>query len=467
MENIKQYPYRAFLCIFLLAVFVRILLFSAVYEHENYNLYPSFPASDGYYTMAQNLLAGRGLSEKSSPPFSLSAHRTPLYPLFISGIVYLSESYWGVLVVQIILGGFIPVLGWLVTKRIFVSQKLATTTALILAAEPFSASLSSVLLTETLFTFLFLFAMIFFFSYLQNERYRNIILASIFLGLITLTRPTTLYLPAILIFFLLWRWGKRLSFRSGIHLTTFLVFFFLVLSPWLYRNYRLFHVPIISTTSTQSLYFHLVPSAIALDNHIGLSEMESKFLSDQKFTYDDIVPKNTRKFQTSAFEILKKHPYGLMQSLLITAVTFFTHDGYLEILNRLGFLTDLRIERPSIVALFESPQQTTALIQTLVRGPAAIIIVGRLIWIAITVSFFYGAFRYLRSRDRRPEGMIALICIAFFMLTTAIIGLGVYARFRVPVNTFILAFAVYGLFYGWNDIATRLKNKKFCPQKIS
>src|SRR3989344_3075780 len=117
MENIKQYPYRAFLCIFLLAVFVRILLFSAVYEHENYNLYPSFPASDGYYTMAQNLLAARGLSEKPSPPFSLSAHRTPLYPLFISGIVYLSESYWGVLVVQIILGGFIPVLGWLVTKR--------------------------------------------------------------------------------------------------------------------------------------------------------------------------------------------------------------------------------------------------------------------------------------------------------------------------------------------------------------
>ena len=42
--------------------------------------------------------------------------------------------------------------------------------------------------------------------------------------------------------------------------------------------------------------------------------------------------------------------------------------------------------------------------------------------------------------------LAAVLCVAYFAIMTAANGFGMNGRFRIPVNTFIFTFAIYGFF---------------------
>lgn len=73
-----------------------------------------------------------------------------------------------------------------------------------------------------------------------------------------------------------------------------------------------------------------------------------------------------------------------------------------------------------------------------------LVLFGRVIWIIITFAAIFGAVRLFIKKKLGILGIFALFLIAYFVATTAINGLGVNARFRMPVNLFIFMFAVYG-----------------------
>ena len=97
--------------------------------------------------------------------------------------------------------------------------------------------MSGRLLTETLFSFLLIF---FVFFFLTGRRLITLLLCGFFLGLATLTRPSLLYLPILLVIFIL----KSREYKK------FWVILAMVLTllPWTIRNY-LVHKSFVAVTT--------------------------------------------------------------------------------------------------------------------------------------------------------------------------------------------------------------------------
>ncbi|MDO8619902.1 MAG: glycosyltransferase family 39 protein [bacterium] len=437
--------FRTLWLIFFLALFTRTLFFFVALT-ESGSFTTAFPAFDGYYQLTENLLHGNGFSRDLAPPFVPDSIRTILYPLLMAGLVYVFKSYGAVLIAQIILGSLIPLLGYKIARELIPQRWVALAVAVVLAIEPFSVELTTTIRNETLFTVLFLGSMAFFLDYWKNKRASVLAGSSLLLALATLARPTTQYLPLLIIVticYLLWRERARALRHSAL----FLVIFFAVLSPWMLRNFILFHNPALSAQYASVPFGYLLPSAIAFEKHQGFEEAKREFYAGegQLANFEDINLTNAPYYKQRAVELLKLHPVGALKSSGVTLLTFFTHDGYLDILYRVGAEPTLRLERPAFSLFFSSPLETLARLRPLLLSPLLFVILGRLLWIGIALCFIIGTLRYLKAPQERAKGIFVLLIIAYFVLTTVAVGLSVNARFRFPVNAFILVFAVYGI----------------------
>lgn len=467
MSGLKKYGIP--LILFIIAIIARTAFFYIAYENHGRDLLNSIVLSDGYYEIAENLLAGHGFSDAAAFPFAPGAERMPLYPLLIAGIVYLFKSYWAVLALQIIVASVIPIIGWQISRLITESERLSFYVGFALALEPFSIMLSDVLLTETLFTIFFLVAIFFFLKYLQLANRRNVILAAIFLGLATLTKPTIQFLPFLLAPLIIWRSRSIISLkRSAAHLLIFIGLFALTLVPWMYRNHEAFGQTFLTVQSTKNLYMYLTPSVIALDTGIGFEEAKKQFYAAEQQkginTEDLYLPQHQAEFGGRAAAELIRRPIGLFKSFAITAIAFFTHDGYLGVIQQLGYMNGFRQNIPAIVMLFKAPAEFLQTLNNIPAGPAIFVALGRAVWAVLTILFAVGLFRYFQNgKEKRAVAWLMLIIVAYFAATSAVVGLGINARFRTPINTFIFIFALYGAKNLW----LLLKDKKFAAEKIS
>ena len=448
---------RKLLFIFLIAVLVRVLFFNIQFEQSGQNTRAVIPYLDGYYEIAENLLNGNGFSKEIYPPFIPDSVRTPLYPLFIAGLVYVFKSYYAVLIAQIILGSLIPLLAYRIALQLLPKKRLANIVALILVFEPLTVQLSVTLMSETFFTVLLLSGITLFLDYMREQRGQALVFATGFIALATLARPTTQFLPflLILVIFLISRENIRLSVR---HSLVVLSVFFALLVPWSVRNFIHFKNVALNVQGVSVPYGYLIPSAIALEKNVGFEQAKREFYAGEGNikSVEDITLANAREFKGRIVPILLKHPVGVLKSVSVTFLTFFTHDGYMDILQRFGVTASIRLERPAFILLLESPAKAIALINPLLASPTLFVILGRIAWIFISLFFFYGAFKYLRTSEYRIKGIFVLLLIAYFVLTTVAVGLSVNARFRMPVNAFILTLAVYGAI----GVFSRHKNRK-------
>lgn len=436
---------RPLFFIVLLALFVRVFFFSLAAVSSDGNTEKMLPHFDGYYEIAENLLAGRGFSQDTTPPFAPTYERTPLYPFFIAGLAFFFKSYYAALIAQILLGSVLPLLGYRIALQLLGDARGALFVALALALEPFTIFLATTMVSETLFAFLFLASITLFLDYLHEGRAHTLAQAGLFLGLATLTRPTTQYLVLVFVVIIVWIVRKDRA-RAVRHSLIVATAFFFVISPWLLRNFLLARIVALTTQPASILYSHFTPSVIALEQNIGFEDARQKFFAEEQShgAGKEVTPANASYYKNRAMTLLAPHPVGILKSIGMTAFTFFTHDGYWDVVQRVGYASDLRFERPFFIQLLQSPSHMLALLRPLLSGPVLLVIAGRLVWTLIALSFVWGAIHYLRTEQNRAKGILALLIIIYFVLTTAIVGFGVNARYRMPVNALILSFAVYG-----------------------
>ena len=213
----------------------------------------------------------------------------------------------------------------------------------------------------------------------------------------------------------------------------FLAIFLIVLSPWMYRNYKVFRSPALAVTKVTNLYTYLVPSAIALEENVTFEKAKAQFFAQEGIQNIDVINlENAAYFQKRAIEVLKKHPLGLFKSALVGLFAFFTHDGYLDILQSFGYLRSP-----------PSPSEIMQTIPSLPSGPVLVVIAGRVAWALAACAFAMGVLKFLKREKITIRALMALSLVAYFALVTTVVGFGVTARYRAPVNLFILAFAFY------------------------
>lgn len=434
--------------IFLVALALRLALFWASLATHEGQLIPTIQSADGYWELSLNVAEGRGFSTDLEAPFRPNPLRTPLYPIFLTSFYLLFRSWWAPVLAQIILGSLIPVLAYIFALQFLgkKNERLAWWVSIALAIEPFMVLTSFVFLTETLFTFLFLLSLILLFRFLSQPRYITIAGSAIAFSAALLVKPTLQFLPFVLPFILglSFKQSGR-SWRASLkYSAVFIAICLITISPWWIRNYKAFGVGGLSAQAAFNLHGYLLPSVLSLENGTTYQEELDK-LRATGYQPAQVNLANARQHSKTAIDEIKKYPGALFKSVLVTEVTFFTHDAWLDVVRAVGWRPASYPSGPTFLRLFSEPGLVIRDLWPLMKSPLVVILAGRLIWLVIALLFAWGAVLRLVKTHFALNTWLVLGLIAYFALTTAVNGLGVNGRLRLPVNPLILSVAAYGI----------------------
>ncbi|MDP2705037.1 MAG: glycosyltransferase family 39 protein [Patescibacteria group bacterium] len=439
MYFLKKYKIPLF--IFLLALSARVVLFFINLSAYGGDFEGTIHGSDWYFEVAKNITNGIGFSLFPGRP---SPIHVPLYPLFLSSSLFLFGNFVFAVIAQIIMGSCIPVLGRMLSLKLIPSEKIALFVGIALALEPNLMLFSSIFFSETLFIFLFLLFILSFISYLEKGSVKLLLLSVFFLGISALTKPAVQFFPIFLIPIMWWVSRKNVSFKKIIsHSLLFLIIFLSMLSPWLYRNYKVFGTPGMTVIPSLNLYFTFVPSVLAVHNNTSFALEQKKLLESPGIHSEILTFKNASQFNKAAIEIINPYPKEIAQVVAINMFTFFTHDGMLTVLQNAGITPHMPLSKPAIMLLFSSPVEFVKTVYSYAFSPFILVLLMRLFWVAVTVSFFVGCARLLREKKITAPVAVSLIIILYFVVTTPSNGLTANARFRLPVVPILLTIAAY------------------------
>ena len=244
--------YLFLLILFLLASFLRIVY--AFYLKEN------IPVADAaeFDLLGLNVLK---YGEYAFQPGIPTAQRTPIYPLFLSGIYFLfGHSYLAVRIMQSIIGSLTCIVIYLIGKKT-VNKNVGFIAATISIFYPFFIYYTGYLLVETLFTFLLAVAVYWLITSIEKPDWKNLTLSGVFMGLAALCKPTAFaFIPFSVLGFLVILGIRKVSTYRNIGI--FLLFFTITLSPWVIRNHIVFQRIIPATTQ---LGFALLDGSLLFD----------------------------------------------------------------------------------------------------------------------------------------------------------------------------------------------------------
>lgn len=442
--------------IFVLALAVRILLLGSSYSAHDGNLTSVINAGDGYYDIAQNIVAGHGYSTATGTPYTPTAYRTPVTSYFIALAYFIFGSYFVAIFIHIVLGSIIPLLGMRIARFITDVRGIGIAVGIFLAFEPVGALLSIQFLSETLFTFLFLLSLLYLFQYWKSKMLTPLLWSSFFLGASVLTRPTAEYLPIVIVALILWEARVHLSRTVFARAGLFVLIFLITLSPWIYRNHRTFGALGISSQQGAALYAVVVPSVLAIAHETNFSQ---ETISGVAATDSNFV--QSAEYFKLSIPILMQHPKALALLYVNTAFSFFTYDGIFEVLRYIRFnnfdvdggmfailshakvASGIPIGTPTLFLLLSSPLKVMHYFGALSTTPLLFIIIGRALWLLITCAFLAGAWRFLFRERSNIYGLTAVSIVMYMMLTTIAVGFTITTRYRMPVNALIFTVATY------------------------
>jgi len=450
----SQYKWET--VVFCVALILRLVLFSVNLNHNDGDLLKTIHGDDGYYELSQNILAGNGFSFDSEPPYRPNPLRPPVWPYLIAGTASIG-GYWLVFVLQILMGSLIPVFAMVLARRIF-NERIGRWTGLLIAIEPYSILLSFILYTETCFIFFFLLSLIHLMRFIEDRDATQGVLAGLILGLAILVKPTVQFFPILIPLFLLIAWRKSLTKNLVMKIVFIGVLAGLVMTPWIYRNKVEFGVWGMSAQPAFNLYVYLVPTVLSIDNKTNFQTESEIFVAREDSDGSTITLANAQEYKDMAMEVLTEHKSALIKSTFITLVTFFTHDGMLTVLQYSGITFDNILTTPAL-SLIAHPTELVRTISHYATSPAILIPIVRLLWVSVTLLMLWGIVTLFRRREMNADRILALLIVLYFTATTAINGLGVNARFRVPILVYIFSFALYGLFTLWGYILGKLEKR--------
>src|SRR5215831_10341784 len=222
--NSKGEPKKLIAVLFAFSLVVRLLVLA---------IFPA-PALDDsariYLSAAHLLMDGKGFGDPSFPVYN-----PPLYPVFIAICLSLfGDDQVSVKIVQAFADSLTIVLVFFVMREIF-DFETGLLSAGILSFYPFSTYLTVSIASEPLFT-LFLCGFVLSSLYaVRSDRVWYYCTSGVLLGLATLTRATTQFVPVIfLVMLLLVRMRSR---ELLFYYAAFCLSFALVVLPWTVRNY--------------------------------------------------------------------------------------------------------------------------------------------------------------------------------------------------------------------------------------
>ncbi len=229
-ERVAESPAWVAILIVAAAFLVRVLFNVYVVGMQQVGL-ELFPDGKDYDALGLSLAAGTGFAIHSVP----NTFRPPGYPLFLAALYMIfGHSYVAVKIAQSLLGALTCLMIFLIGQRLF-SKRVGVIAATIATVYPLLVVYTGFLLSEALFVFLstlFLYALV---RFRECTSRRWIAAAGLVLGIMNLTRPVTLLLPAVLFVCF---WIELKAKRRAAMIAGMLALWMLIpIMPWTIRNY--------------------------------------------------------------------------------------------------------------------------------------------------------------------------------------------------------------------------------------
>ena len=439
MKKSSQY----LLGILILAFILRIILVISVQDHLERAYEPD---TSGYIEPALRLLHGEGFID--------DPHRTPVYPLFIASVYWVAgEKPLAVIIVQIFLSVLTVYMTFWVGSHL-ISESAGLIAALLMAVSIEAITHSFFLLTETLFSLLFLGSILAYVIFDQTRKRSWLVYSGCFMGFSILCRPIALYFPILFLLIILFGSAKGFLERM-IKSLLYGVCVLIVILPWMLWNYSTIGMATVSTISDYNLLFY--NAALLRANQTGqYTDQVRDQLSDQVdqiLTESNLVdmPANRSVIDREvAIKIISGDPVRYVYlhlrsdlNNLLPGITDLTEilgitvggKGTLAVLNKDGLMAAIShyfADQVWLLGLF---------------APAIALL-------AITyLADLIGMGRLIKRRKWFTFCMLVLPLLYLMLIP----GAPSNQRFRVPALPYITLLASYGLIITW-DFSKKLLN---------
>ncbi len=447
------------------AVFLASFLLRAVLGLWFFHLYGhdilSFANSDalGYINNAQHLVAGEGFREEGM----LSALRTPLYPLFLAGLLALKLPLILLPLFQALLFSATAVIVYKIGALLF-SKRAGAIAGVLFAIEPFMAVMSNLATPETLFLFFLLLFLYLFSQYCFREKRDALLLflSGVVLALAVLTKPVGLYLPLLLAIFLLIFGVRRGGWKKAFAMAALFLFAFSVtVFPWSLRQKLFFDSWQLSNSGTYMLYTRVLPIAVAEERGVSYEEAARILLKEElpqkipnfdpmameySFAYDAYLKKD-------AGERIARYRGAIFKFYLFSTVSGFFGTGYDYLLEEFGFARNYVRESFTQKLL---AGDIAGFVATFFRMDVFqfAVIAGGLVWLLAYLCIGGSIWKGLRDERYRTGFILLLVLVCYFVFFS--LGPQARARYRVPSYPFLFLLVgfsldlIMGALYDWS-----------------
>lgn len=377
------------------------------------------PATDDaeYDISAMNLLEGRGLIDiNTGLPTSW---RVPMYPLFLASIYSVfGHNYGAVRVIQSIMGALLCLILFFIAKEIFGKTVGYICASILTFYQPFIFYAHwggpAFLFSENLFTFLLALLILFLVrgSYSQFTL-KNSVVCGILLGLSTLTRPLIGLFPIFIIILFFFKY--KFSFKTTLmKILPLMVSFIFVILPWSARNYFVHRAFIPFSTEGG---FALLSSNNPYVRGGGLVKLDRLFTEEELTRLNSMTEvEKDRFYRKNATEFISKN-YNKLPKLFCRKLLVFW-DLY--------------------TTYYDSNNNRTRSYN---------------IWFATVFMFgIVGILKSIKSKLNLGGSLLILLLLYFCIMILIFNG---EARFRYPIEPYVIIFASVGILYLYNSFKSK------------
>ncbi|HUM52764.1 MAG TPA: glycosyltransferase family 39 protein [Chitinophagales bacterium] len=392
----------------------------------------------GYHNLA--------LCIKNNFTFCGDAFRTPGYPFFISIIYFFSgNAVSNVIFIQIFLNLISIILLYKIGNQLF-SEKVGFIAALIFSMDLHHIIFIYYILTETIYTTLFLLALFFFIKAIKTNQLKFFLFTGILYGVSALVRPISqfyiycIFAFMLIYFFKTWKNGVRFSF-------ILLVGYFIAVAPWCARNYNEYGHFALSNIKGYNLLFWNASYYEAKRQHKTIEEINQSFVVEleKMGRRKDANPFDKEKYDGElANKIIKANFADYLKTHLIGTVKIHLSLGTQS-------LTDV-LHIPS--KKFSEEEKYTNGIFTLMKKffaqkTISEILLGLFVAVFLALIYFFASIGIWQMiKTKQTLMMLFLLGSAgYFALISGIIS---YARYRLPSIPFYILLASVGIVWWLN-----------------
>ena len=428
---------KSILLVFLLALSLRLLFWVFVAHHPERAL-----ENDSWLY----LRLGEAVLDSHTFPSIL---RTPGYPFFIS-LVYavFGEFPQAVLLLQCLLDSATAVIIALTFFRIFGNARYAVLSGFTYSVNPFAIFYSNMVLTETLFTFIFVSAISLFFAFLQRGSRRKLALSSVLLGIGTLCRPISFLVPVLLVPFIFF---KEINLKKKLFwCAIFMMLYSTVLLPWYVRNDRYYGQWTLSTAGRYNIFVNFAPEVLmGKDRLFSLAGIN---------IIGAIRPYKTRMWHIASAKYGwdTSDRFGVFDDPVRASI--LTEEGMKIIrADPLIFVASHTIGVGRVIApFFPRFRKITG------RDVAAVSLLSYAIDFLTMAFSLIGIVLSLKDRSREKIRTVIVINMIILIVYFAVIpGIEGGTRFRVPILPYVTMFSALGV---WKSLPLLQRRKKYSVQ---